>query len=78
MELVRVMCAACNKGLDAPAPKQQLMNFPNTSIMVVEHPERFVCPHCGIELTLFVRQAQTGLVAVPAPAKPSGLVLAQG
>lgn len=78
MDKVRVMCAGCNKLLDAPAPTQQLVNLPNTSIMLIEHPERFVCPHCGTELTLFVQQAQTGLIAVPAPPKPSGLVLAQG
>lgn len=76
MANVTVECMRCHQPVTAPIPAQEIVNRPNTSVLVLEHPERFSCPTCGTELTLAVVQAQFVLAALPAPPKPSGLILA--
>jgi hypothetical protein len=78
MQNVTVECMKCHQPVTAPIPVQEIVNRPNTSLLIIEHPERFICTHCGMELTLAVVQAQIALAAMPAPPKPSGLVLAKG
>jgi hypothetical protein len=73
---VTVECMKCRVPVIAPAPLQEMVNRPNTSILIIEHGERFVCKACGTELTLAVGQAQVILVGMPAPPRPSGLLLA--
>lgn len=72
---VAVECIKCHTSVTANTPVQEMVNRPNTSILIVEHPERFLCVGCGTELTLAVAGAQIMLVGMPAPAKPNGLVL---
>jgi hypothetical protein len=72
---VTVECMKCHTPVTTNTPVQEMINRPNTSILIVEHGDRFMCGACGTELTLAVAQVQVALVGMPAPAKPNGLLL---
>jgi len=48
-----------------PSPAQ-VFNMPTTSVVVIEHPQRGICPVCG-DVVAVVANINVALAAAPAP-----------
>jgi hypothetical protein len=76
---MKAICAGCHEPVEIPDPAApEFLNNPNTSVLIIQHPNTGYCFNCKTSVALFLRGAQLALEAKPTQAKSqSPIVLAQ-
>lgn len=70
LQRIPIQCGGCQQQLfvDAPEPAK-IANLDSCSVVVVEHPAQYECPHCSVRLVLAVMPGPINLIGKPVKAK---------
>ena len=65
---MKCCCLQCKGEIEMPdlAPPT-ILNSPLKSVIVIDHAQATLCPHCGIETLPIVMNASLAIAAAPAP-----------
>ena len=66
---MKVVCQGCQGEIEFPEPQNpRIINLPAVSMIVLEHPHRFICPECGVAITHGLSGGEAlAIIAIPLP-----------